>query len=85
MVTSSEEYVQLDLLRSTPMKDERQVMWVIQDGEDVNSRQSLPQWMWPALEEKILGWAEENKKWTQRINARFAQGKVLTPSQKKAA
>ena len=83
MVTSSEEYVQLDLLRSTPMKDERQVMWVIQDGEDVNSRQSLPQWMWPALEEKILGWAEENKKWTQRINARFAQGKVLTPSQKK--
>ncbi|CAK9060756.1 unnamed protein product [Durusdinium trenchii] len=84
MNTTEEEAATLDMLRSTPMKDERQVLWAIQDGDDVATRQSLPSWMWPAIEEKVVGWVQEKQNWNHKIAARHAVDKELTPAQQSA-
>ena len=80
MMTTPQEEADLSQLRTTPLTGERVTFWAIQDGENVDSRRVLPQWLSQPLERALCKWVEENNFWNAKIDARMAAGKALAPS-----
>lgn len=73
----------LHTLRSIPMPEEREVIWAIQNEDDVATRQQLPAWISQQVCRKVTTWADENAKWMERISKRLDTGRSLTPSMEK--
>ena len=68
----------LDALRKVPMKDEEPITWAIEN--DAGNLHPLPIWIAAPIEKRVLDWAAENRKWSERIDHRMGLGKGLTPS-----
>ena len=57
---------ELNLKRTLPMKEERQLLWVIQDGDDPLSRQALPSWVARHVGRKVCWWSACYSKWQNK-------------------
>ena len=84
LATLEEEEAEfLDAMRKAPLKDERSILWAVQDGDDTNSRQPLPEWLAMPVARAVSLWAKENRKWQEKIELRTQQGKSLPPAAQK--
>jgi gluconate kinase len=83
METEESEARSLKIQRQTPVENEQQVRWAIQDGDDVHSRLALPDWLSGPLQRRIADWVSENEKWNSKIAEREQQGKTLPPASQK--
>jgi len=73
----------MDAMRRLPMKGERQMIWCIQSGDDVSTREALPQFVSSYIATKVAAWSFTNQLWEERIHNRAIVGKGLTPSAEK--
>ncbi|CAK9054369.1 Malate dehydrogenase 2 [Durusdinium trenchii] len=80
----AKELADLEALRSTPLQNEVQLHWAVQDQEDVETRQALPRWVAQPIERKVSRWVDEHEAWMQKIEDRAQLGKNLAPSQQKS-
>lgn len=59
------------------------LIWAVQQDDDVETRQQLPDWIAKPVERFILNWADESKKWKMVKLEREKKGKDLTAHQKR--
>ena len=70
----------LEAERSQLMTGETCTFWAIQDGDDLSTRQVLPEWIAGVLEKELCNWNSEKEKWDEKIQAREFEGKTLAPA-----
>lgn len=83
MMTSEETQLSLDRVRNTPLAQEQEIIWAIQQEDDVTTRQRLPPWIAQPVERALVKWTEIFNKWQTKIDDRASEGKELTPCMKK--
>lgn len=69
--------------RATPMQGEESLIWPIQDGDDIDSRQELPSWISKKLGERVLAWVDQRNKWEAKIQGKAKHGKKLTAAERR--
>ena len=81
VTTPTDKMEELHALRNIPLCGERQVVWALQSGDDVESRVALPDWVSQPVSRKVAVWADQNQSWEEKIQQRLARGLSLTKSQ----
>ena len=82
MTTSTEFLEEIKEPREKKMDDEVELMWAIQDGDDADSRQLIPEWISRHAARFVFSWLDQRSKWQDLRRTRHALGKDLTACQK---
>ena len=69
---------ELQELRSLPMKGGRQMIWCLQSGDDISSREALPLFVATHIATRVAAWSFANSSWEEKIHNRAILGKNLT-------
>ena len=75
------ELERLQQLRHLPLEGEEQIFWAIQQEEQPETRQVLPQWLSTPISLQLLRWRNEANLWADKIAKRPNQ--TLAPAMQK--